>query len=176
MKQVFFAAIVCTFLTASASFAEKIKENDSFPAFSLAGLKDKNKVDLNALRKKHKVILVDFWASWCEPCKLSMPILNRIDKKFRSKGVAVIGINVDNDRESGLGFLKDNPVDFPLVFDEGKKTIDRVGVATMPSSFLIDASGKVKHIHKGYREGDDKKWEEEITAMLGGGKAKGKKK
>ncbi|MEQ1875909.1 MAG: TlpA disulfide reductase family protein [Bdellovibrionia bacterium] len=179
MKQAFFALFMCTVLTVSSAWAEKIKENDSFPEFSLTGLKDKNKVDFTGLKKKHKVILVDFWASWCGPCKESMPVLNKLDKKFRSKGLAIIGINVDNDRESGLGFLKENPVDFPLVFDEGKKTIDRVGVATMPSSFLIDNKGKVRHIHKGFREGDDKKWEEEIAALLGGGgpKApKGKKK
>ena len=178
MKRILFAALLCTFLTVSAH-AEKIKENDSFPEFKLSGLQDKKGVDLNSLRKKHKVILVDFWASWCEPCKLSMPILNKLEKKYRSKGLVVIGINVDDSRESGIGFAKENPVDFRLVFDEGKKIIDKVGVATMPSSFLIDNKGKVRLVHKGFREGDDKTYENHINTLLGGGKpaaAKGKKK
>ncbi len=177
MKQVLVSAILFTFLTGTAARAEKVKENDSFPNFSLTGLKDKKGVDLDNLKKKHKAILVDFWASWCGPCKESMPVLNKLDKKFRGKGLAIIGINVDNDRESGLGFAKENPVEFPLLFDEGKKVIDKVGVATMPSSFLIDSKGKIRAIHKGFREGDDKKWEDEIATLLAGGKTpKGKKK
>ncbi|HEX4926342.1 MAG TPA: TlpA disulfide reductase family protein [Bdellovibrionales bacterium] len=170
----FIAAALSILLTASLAHATKIKENDSFPSFKLSGLKDSKGVDLEALKKKNKVILVDFWASWCGPCKLSMPVLNKLEKKYKGKGLAVIGINVDNDKESGLAFLKENAVDFPLAFDEGKKIIDKVGVATMPSSYLIDSKGKVRLVHKGFREGDEKKLEEEIAALLSG--KKGKKK
>lgn len=170
----YFAVTVSMFLTASLAFANKVKENDAFPSFKLSGLKDSKGVDLEALKKKNKVILIDFWASWCGPCKLSMPVLNKLEKKYKDKGLAIVGINVDNDKESGLAFLKENPVDFPLAFDDGKKIIDKVGVATMPSSYLVDSKGKVRFIHKGFREGDEKKWEDEIAAILGGKKTKKK--
>ena len=175
MKHIILSSILSVLLIGSGAHANKVKENDSFPAFKLSGLRDKRDkpVDLKSLKKRNKVIILDFWASWCGPCREAMPILDKIYSKYKKKGVTVIGINVDNDKGSGRKFTDEVKVQFPLVFDDGQKVSGKVGVPAMPSSYILDSSGKVRFIHKGFYPGDDKKFEAEIVELL---KSKSKRK
>jgi thiol-disulfide isomerase/thioredoxin len=142
----------------------KVKVEEKFPDFALKELGKSGKVTWAQL--KGKVVIVDFWASWCEPCKQELPALNALYKKYKGKGLQVVGINVDNDEATALGFLKENKVDFPRAFDAGKKFATKCDLSTMPSSFVIDKKGVVKAVHAGYRDGDIKKFEEEIKKLL----------
>jgi thiol-disulfide isomerase/thioredoxin len=171
MTNIFWTAILI--LATSSAQANKIKENDSFPAFKLSGVKEKKSQDLGALTKKNKVVIIDFWASWCGPCKEAMPVLDKVAEKYKGKGVSVIGINVDQDKEAAKKFMDEVKVRFPLIYDENQKISGKVGVPAMPSSYILDNKGKVKFIHKGFYPGDDKKYETEIDSLLKG-KAEGK--
>lgn len=97
-----------------------------------------------------KVLLVDFWASWCTPCKASFPTLNALQVKYASSGLIVLAINIDDKESAMKNFLADNPVSFTVVRDAGKKAVANAAVETMPSSFLIDRSGKVRFLHSGF--------------------------
>jgi thiol-disulfide isomerase/thioredoxin len=116
---------------------------------------------------KDKVVMLDFWASWCEPCKASFPAMNDLQKKYGPQGLVVIAVNVDEKRADMEDFLKKNAASFTVVRDAGQKLVDKAGIGTMPTSFLIGRDGRVRHVHTGYK-GDEtkKKYEKEIEALL----------
>jgi thiol-disulfide isomerase/thioredoxin len=158
------AATVVFELAAPSPALAKIKEGDAFPKGKMERLEG-GAFDFAA--HAGKVVVVDFWASWCEPCKIELPALNKLHKKLASKGLVIVGVNVDETRDDAKGFLKSHPVEFPIVYDGAKKElIGKVDVQTMPTSLIIDKTGKVRAIHRGYREGDAEKFEKEILALL----------
>jgi thiol-disulfide isomerase/thioredoxin len=107
---------------------------------------------------KGKVVLVDFWASWCVPCRHSFPALQEIYSKYKDQGLVVLGISLDEEKSAMDGFLKKTKVDFPIVRDGKGKLAEKLSVSTIPSSFLLDRSGKLIAAHEGY-EGDKTKRE-----------------
>ncbi|MGD8863940.1 MAG: TlpA disulfide reductase family protein, partial [Myxococcales bacterium] len=115
---------------------------------------------------KGKVVIVDFWASWCAPCKEEMPVLQRLHKTYGSKGLVVVGVSVDNDASNVKSFLKKLGVTFPIVHDAKHSVSERYSPPTMPSSYIVDRKGIVRHVHKGFRAGDAKKMEAEVKALL----------
>lgn len=114
-----------------------------------------------------KLVYLDFWASWCAPCRLSFPWLNEMHRKHGAKGLVVLGINVDAKRSDADGFLSKTPADFPLAFDAKGEAARRFAIKGMPSSALIDAQGKVLHVHRGFRLEDRAELEAKILAALG---------
>ncbi|HTL17594.1 MAG TPA: TlpA disulfide reductase family protein [Patescibacteria group bacterium] len=147
---------------ASAAWAGSIKSGDAFP--DLAGFKLEGELPDSM---KGKVVLVDFWASWCEPCKQSFPVMQELHKRYANRGLVIIAVNVDENRPDMEAFLKKNEVSFTIVRDSGQKLVDKAGIATMPSSFLIDREGKVRFTHTGFRGSETKKkYEEEIESLL----------
>jgi len=139
-----------------------VKVGEAFP--DLAGFKLEGKLP-DAL--KDKVVLVDFWASWCDPCKASFPALNDLHKRFGPEGLVIIAVNVDENRADMEDFLKKNTAAFTVVRDAKQKLVEKVEVATMPSSFILDREGKVRFMHAGFRgEETKKKYEQEIQSLL----------
>jgi thiol-disulfide isomerase/thioredoxin len=147
----------------SPSAHAKLKEGDEFPALKVVDFPGAPKWKPELL--KGKVVIVDFWASWCEPCKVELPALNKLYKKYKSKGLMVVGINVDDDAKEAKAFLKDHPVSFPLAHDKGQKNAGEMGIEKMPTSFIL-SGGKVVRLHEAFREGDEKKIEGEIKKLL----------
>jgi thiol-disulfide isomerase/thioredoxin len=119
---------------------------------------------------KGKVVLIDFWASWCGPCKQSFPTLDELQKKYGPQGFVIIAVNEDEKKSDMDDFRKEHPVSFTIVRDagaDGKKLIDKVEVSAMPSSFLIDATGKVRFAHTGYYGTKTKQqYAQEIETLL----------
>ena len=114
-----------------------------------------NLVDLSkntpiSLSKIGNVVYVDFWASWCAPCAKSMPFLNELHEQFSSKGLEIVGIDVDDDKTDGLKFLEKVPVVFSTVTNPDAQCAAAFGVQTMPSSYLIDRKGKLRYIELGF--------------------------
>ena len=149
-------------LLCALSAGADVKKGDTFP--DLAGFKLEGKLPDNL---KGKVMLVDFWASWCEPCKQSFPAMEELHKKYADKGLVIIAVNVDEDRKDMDEFLKKNKATFAILRDAAQKLVEKTGVATMPSAFLVDAAGKVRFVHTGFQgENTTKEYEQEIEGLL----------
>jgi thiol-disulfide isomerase/thioredoxin len=113
-----------------------------------------------------RVVWVDFWASWCVPCRRSFPWLNSMQRKYGPSGLQIIAVNLDKDRALADGFLAEVPAEFALRFDPAANLAKEYGVEAMPSSFLIDADGKVLASHFGFKTADTADYERAIEAAL----------
>jgi len=133
------------------------------PSFELSSPNGKQKVSLASYAGK--VVVVDFWATWCTPCHESFPAYQRIAEKYGGK-VAVIGISVDEDPAGIAKFAKETGAKFPLVWDDGQITSKSYQPPTMPTSYVIDASGIVRFVHSGFHSGEEHEIETELDSLL----------
>jgi len=134
------------------------------PALSLPDASGRT-VALESLRGK--VVYVDFWASWCGPCKRSFPWMNEMAQKYGAKGLAIVAVNLDRKRDDADRFLRATPAEFTVVFDPTGSVPAAWQVKGMPSSYLVDASGKVLMVESGFRDDRKVDVEERIRAALG---------
>jgi thiol-disulfide isomerase/thioredoxin len=150
------------FTTANA----KVKVGQVFPDFKLTQLGQAPKtVALSSL--KGKVVVLDFWASWCEPCKVELPVLNKLYKKYHASGLEIVGVNEDKEMNEAKTFLKAYPMQIPLLEDGAKgEVLSKLDVDGLPVTYVLDKTGKVTHIHKGFKEGDLEKFEKEIAILI----------
>ena len=164
LKHIAIHSLLAGLLLAAASSltAASLKVGDTFPDVAKFQLEGKLPCDL-----KGKVVLVDFWASWCAPCKKSFPTLNELHERYGDKGLVIIAVNVDEQRAKMEQFLKNAPASFVVFRDPEQKLVAAVEVESMPTSFLLDASGHVRFTHVGYF-GDETKKEyiREIEELL----------
>ncbi len=113
-----------------------------------------------------KVIYLDFWATWCPPCRKSMPALNRLHNELASSGFEILAINVDEKQEDAEQYLRKYPVDYPIVFDPKANCPKTYQLKGMPSAYLIDRDGVIQEVHIGFRQGDIKQIRAKIMALL----------
>lgn len=113
-----------------------------------------------------KVVLVDFWASWCSPCLSSFPWMDELQKRHGQKGLVVVAVNLDQDRALAEAFLKKTAPQFRIEFDAEGTLAKQFGVQAMPTSFLIDRSGKVRITHRGFRTAQRAEREQQIRQLL----------
>lgn len=113
-----------------------------------------------------RVVWVDFWASWCVPCRRSFPWLNSMHRKYGPAGLQIIAVNLDKDRVLADGFLAEVPAEFALRFDPSAALAKEFGVQVMPSSYLIDADGNVLETHFGFKTAETADYERAIEAAL----------
>jgi peroxiredoxin len=134
----------------------------SASTFSLPAVNGGSKVGL----EKGKVTIVDFWATWCEPCKKSFPKYQELYVKYKASGLEVIAVSVDDEKKEIPDFIKTYGAKFPVGWDEGHKIAECYKPSAMPTAFVIDKNGVVKHIHNGYHDGEEKELEKEIKSLL----------
>jgi cytochrome c biogenesis protein CcmG, thiol:disulfide interchange protein DsbE len=116
---------------------------------------------------KGKVVLVDFWASWCLPCKTSFPALDSLYREYQPRGLEVLAVNLDERRRDADGFLGNHPHRLTVLFDPKGASPVAFGVKGMPSSFLIDKAGNIRFTHMGYSADVDQSYRQEIAQLLG---------
>jgi thiol-disulfide isomerase/thioredoxin len=142
--------LLATLVLAGAAGA--LQQGDRAPALHGNRLDGKGQLSLESLRGK--VVYLDFWASWCKPCVVSLPALDDLRKEFPAKDFVVFAVNVDRDPEVARSFLSRRPVGYPSLADPEGQLPVRFGVETMPTSFLIDRDGVIRRVHRGFRKSD----------------------
>lgn len=113
-----------------------------------------------------RVVYLDFWASWCAPCRLSFPWMNEMQARHQGRGLQVVGVNLDAQRADALAFLQQVPARFPVAFDPAGVSPRAFGVRAMPTSVLIDASGRVVAVHRGFHLDQRDRLEASLVAAL----------
>lgn len=139
-----------------------VSASEPAPAFKIPSAK--GMVDLDNLRGQ--VVYLDFWASWCTPCRKSFPWMNEMQHKYEKDGLTIIAVNLDKKRDVIDKFLKRTPADFTIAFDPGGQLAKSYKLVGMPSSYLIDRMGHIHETHVGFRKKDQAKLEAKIQGLL----------
>jgi peroxiredoxin len=113
-----------------------------------------------------QVVLINFWASWCGPCRQEMPELDNIHQKYSGLGFTVFGVNVEQDRAMADKVLRDIPVSFPILFDDANRVSELYGVDAMPVTVLVDRRGEIRYMHRGYKPGYEDQYEAQVRALI----------
>jgi thiol-disulfide isomerase/thioredoxin len=148
----------------------------AFTAFCIGGFKRGDRLpDLSSFKLEGKlpdklqgqVILLDFWASWCAPCKASFPAMQDLQKAYKERGLTIVAVSEDTDRKNMDRFLKSAGVSFAVVRDAEQKLVEAADVQTMPTSFLIDRAGQIRFVHDGFHgEQTTRQYQSEIEQLL----------
>jgi peroxiredoxin len=133
------------------------------PTFSLPS---KSGEAINLDKLKGQVVMLNFWASWCGPCRTEMPLMDQIYKKYSAAGFTMLGVNVDTDSSDAQKFLSQVQVSFPIAFDRDNAVSKMYAVSAMPSTVFIDRKGNVRALHRGYKPGDEAEYLAQIRALL----------
>src|SRR5882757_6050372 len=115
---------------------------------------------------KGQVVMLNFWASWCGPCRQEMPLLESIYRKYNKMGFTLIGVNVEPDSKAAEGFLKQTPVSFPVIYDKDSTVSKAYDVSGMPSTVIIDRKGNIRVLHRGYKPGDENEYLDSIRTLV----------
>ena len=155
------AIAVLVMLSSVAVHAVALKEQA--PDFTLKSLSGEN---LRLDEYKGQVVLVNFWASWCGPCRQEMPILDRLHHRYVDTGFAVLGINVEGEVAPAQEIVDKTSVTFPILIDAGQVVSEMYKLEAMPSTVVIDRDGVIRYIHRGYKPGDEAKYVEVVKKLI----------
>ena len=140
------------------------EQGEISPPCALSVLESDQQTDIQ--QYAGKVVYLDFWASWCPPCAKSFPFLNKLHHDLQAEGLVVIGVNLDEHEADAQDFLQRNPAEFLLASDHTKQCATDFNVRAMPSSYLIDRNGVIRHIHLGFRSGDREQLRNQVQKLL----------
>lgn len=133
------------------------------PDFTLKSRSGKN-IKLSELRGN--VVMVNFWASWCGPCRQEMPLLQQLYDRYKDMGFTLLGVNVDEEPAAADKMLKDIAVNFPVLYDSKNSVSEQYQVKAMPSTFMVDRDGNVRFLHEGYKPGYEDEYQQQIRSLL----------
>ncbi len=153
------AALVATLAVSSLVSASASRA----PSFTLPS-RSGDSVSLEQL--KGQVVMINFWASWCGPCRQEMPLLDQMYKRYSPLGFTLLGVNVEANSKDAEKLLATVPVSFPVLFDKENKVSKMYDVNAMPSTVFIDRKGNVRYLHHGYKAGDEGEYLNQIRALL----------
>ena len=163
-----FRCVVLYFLVAtaalfSATSVASVKVSESAPDFTLRELQGGN---LRLEEYRGQVVLINFWASWCGPCRQEMPILDRLHQRYEETGFAVLGVNVEGEDAPAKKIVDKTNVTFPVLIDEGQSVSQLYDLEAMPSTVVVDRDGVVRYVHRGYKPGDEAKYVEVVKKLI----------
>ena len=153
------ALLVCAATTASAA----VTPQAAAPDFTLRSADGRN---LRLNEQRGQVVLVNFWASWCGPCRQEMPHLNRLYDKYKASGFTLLGVNIDDDPRLANAVVARMGLKFPVLLDADKTVSKLYDLGSMPATVLIDRDGRVRFLHRGYRDGMEEAYEKQIRELV----------
>jgi peroxiredoxin len=133
------------------------------PDFTLHTMNGPN---MRLQEQRGRVVMVNFWATWCGPCRQEMPQLDRLYQKYHAAGFVLLGVNVDDDQRKAAEVAGKLGVTFPVLLDTDKTVSKLYDLSTMPSTVIIDREGKVRYVHRGYLTGYEDNYEKQIRELL----------
>jgi peroxiredoxin len=143
--------------------ASEIAPGQAAPTFTLKSQSGKN---LSLREYRGQVIMINFWATWCGPCRQEMPALNALYEKYRSAGFMLFGVNVDGESANAAQMADRLKVSYPILFDTDKRASALYRIDAMPMTVLVDRDGKIRYVQPGYRAGYEEKYQAEIRELL----------
>ena len=157
-----FVALGLSFL-AAGSLASSDMIGQKAPDFALKSSTGEN---LRLSEYRGEVVMLNFWATWCGPCRQEMPLLDDLYNRYERVGFKLLGVNIDDNSQRALDMMRELGVDFPILFDASKDVSKLYEVNAMPVTVILDREGNVRYVHKGYKPGYEEKYLNEVRALL----------
>lgn len=154
-------AVLAGLMMAGSLHAEDM--NTPAPDFTL---RSKDHGNLRLEDHRGQVLMVNFWASWCGPCRQEMPLMEQLYQKYSKFGFEILAVNVDERSELADGFLAKVPVSFPILYDADNQISELYEVDAMPTTFMIDRDGTIRYLHRGYKPGYEVEYEKQIRKLV----------
>ncbi len=152
-KLCFYRCVLTIQLLLMSFISHAVSVGEAAPEFQLSSIRDDNQ-SINLEKFKGKVLYIDFWASWCGPCKRSLPLMEELYQAHKQEGFEVVAISLDEDPKDAHAFIKNMNITYAAVIDKNMETARKYGVIGMPTSYLINENGVVIWKHQGFKEGD----------------------
>lgn len=163
MNTVMIRIVLSVSLVFSAALAQGKEIEESVPDFTLESRQGDN---LRLENFRGQVVMLNFWASWCGPCRQEMPLMDDLYKQYKDLGFTVLAVNVDANREEAHRFLDKVSVTYPILYDPESRVSELYRVQAMPTTVMIDRSGMGRFIHYGYKPGYEDDYEQQIRQLL----------
>ncbi|MDH3336938.1 MAG: TlpA family protein disulfide reductase [Gammaproteobacteria bacterium] len=148
---------------AATSLASSGLEGRPAPDFALKSSSGQN---LRLSEHRGEVVMVNFWATWCGPCRQEMPLLDELYSRYQRVGFSLLGVNIDDNSSKAMNMVSELGVSFPVLFDSRKEVSKLYEVEAMPVTVLIDREGTVRYVHHGYKPGYEEKYLDQIRSLL----------
>ena len=148
---------------AVTSLASSSLEGQAAPDFALKSSSGDN-VRLSEFHGD--VVMINFWATWCGPCRQEMPLLDELYQRYSRVGFNLLGVNIDDDSRRAMQMIEELGVDFPVLFDDSKEVSRLYNVNAMPVTVLVDRAGTVRYVHHGYKPGYEDKYLNQVRSLL----------
>jgi peroxiredoxin len=152
-----------TLLAGAGAAAAAVQPAATAPDFTLRSMDGPN---LRLAEQRGRVVMVNFWATWCGPCRQEMPHLNKLYDKYRDSGFVLLGVNIDDNARKATDLAVRLGLKFPVLLDTDKTVSRLYDMGSMPATVLIDRDGKVRHLHHGYRDGVELTYDQQVRALL----------
>lgn len=161
LKSLLLGSLLC--ILAGTTLASSALTGQEAPDFALKSASGSN---MRLSEYRGEVVMINFWATWCGPCRQEMPLLDDLYNRYQRVGFQLLGVNIDDDSRRAMQMVEELGVNFPVLFDETKEVSRLYDVEAMPVTVLVDRSGTVRHVHLGYKPGYEEKYLSEIRSLL----------
>ncbi len=148
---------------AATALASSGLEGQAAPDFALKSSTGEN---LRLSEFRGDVVMINFWATWCGPCRQEMPLLDELYNRYQRVGFNLLGVNIDDDSRKAMQMIEELGVDFPVLFDSQKEVSKLYNVEAMPVTVLVDREGEVRYVHHGYKPGYEDKYLDQVRSLL----------